>query len=766
MRLIECYIENFGKLSDFEYNFSTGLNSIKKNNGYGKTTLAVFIKAMLYGLDDTKRQRLENNDRKHYMPWQGGRCGGSLSFEADGKSYRIERTFMPKASDDVFKLYDMNSGKESADYSENVGEELFGIDADGFERTVFLSEANLSGKNENKTVSAKLSDLVGCDGDLSVMDDAIELLEKQRKLYYKRGGSGEIGDVKQKISKLDREIFDLERMKFDFENEKAHLDEIHKKLSQAKKEKDGIVLKSKERDRAQIKRAYAIQYRQMRDALNSDVKREKELEAFFINGRPSHEELDNAKELWFNSNRIIENDGYTEPAELPELRSFFSAELSEADYENARQLPAKIEIAKKEEERIRKEYFDKQNGVSDDSRKSAKRTSCASFLIFGILSLTSAVALSLLLSPVFAVLSVLAIILFVQAGKAKSYNKRTDELKKELNLKKTELLASEQRKTELEIEANQFLGLFGIKNTASPAKEINEIFRKKDIYSALEASQKSLNENRNRLILQANENKQRIEAFLTRFPTLSQKPFDEIAKNIFELEALKKTIASKKQEMSEFAYNNGINPDEVNSLAEAPLIESEIEKSSDADAIISSLEKERTISEQRLSLISDEIERIDELTAEKERLSERASNLEKKLEIILMTKSFLGEAKDNLTSKYLSRTKKAFDKYVSVIGNEQSESFAMNTSFEVMKNEHGTLRDTAAYSRGTKDLFALAARLALIDSLYENETPFIILDDPFAYFDDLKLENALAVIEKLSQEKQIIYFTCTESRKI
>ena len=35
------------------------------------------------------------------------------------------------------------------------------IDADGFERTVFLSERNLSVKNENKTVSAKLSNLVG-----------------------------------------------------------------------------------------------------------------------------------------------------------------------------------------------------------------------------------------------------------------------------------------------------------------------------------------------------------------------------------------------------------------------------------------------------------------------------------------------------------------------------------------------------------------------------------------------------------------------------
>ena len=83
MKLIECYIEAFGKLEGAKYNFSDGLNTVKKDNGYGKTTLTVFIKAMLYGLDDTKKVKLEENDRKHYMPWQGGRCGGSLTSKRD-----------------------------------------------------------------------------------------------------------------------------------------------------------------------------------------------------------------------------------------------------------------------------------------------------------------------------------------------------------------------------------------------------------------------------------------------------------------------------------------------------------------------------------------------------------------------------------------------------------------------------------------------------------------------------------------------------------
>ena len=151
MRLIECYIENFGRLKDFKYTFKDGLNIFNEDNGFGKTTLSVFIKAMLYGLEDTKKARLEENDRKHYLPWQGGRFGGSLTFESVKGRFRIERSFFPKASDDEYTLYDLETGKASTAYGECPGEELFGIDADGFERTVFLSERRLSVKNDNKS---------------------------------------------------------------------------------------------------------------------------------------------------------------------------------------------------------------------------------------------------------------------------------------------------------------------------------------------------------------------------------------------------------------------------------------------------------------------------------------------------------------------------------------------------------------------------------------------------------------------------------------
>ena len=119
-----------------------------------------------------------------------------------------------------------------------------------------------------------------------------------------------------------------------------------------------------------------------------------------------------------------------------------------------------------------------------------------------------------------------------------------------------------------------------------------------------------------------------------------------------------------------------------------------------------------------------------------------------------------------MSTRYLGKTKAGFIKYAELIGGITGESFEMDTDFGVKKQEGASTKGVEAYSRGTRDLFNLAARLALIDSLYEKERPFIILDDPFTAFDDGKTESALKLLRGLSKERQIIYFTCSRSRSI
>ena len=49
MKLLKAHIENFGKLSNVDFEFDN-LFVLQKENGFGKTTLSIFLKAMFYSM--------------------------------------------------------------------------------------------------------------------------------------------------------------------------------------------------------------------------------------------------------------------------------------------------------------------------------------------------------------------------------------------------------------------------------------------------------------------------------------------------------------------------------------------------------------------------------------------------------------------------------------------------------------------------------------------------------------------------------------------
>ena len=124
MKILNCYIENFGKLHDFSIDFVEKTNIICEGNGWGKSTLAAFIRAMFYGLEGERKRSIEENEPKRYKPWQGGIFGGRLTFETNGKEYTITRNF---ANANYFEFRDAKTNMISFDYSKNIVEEFFGV---------------------------------------------------------------------------------------------------------------------------------------------------------------------------------------------------------------------------------------------------------------------------------------------------------------------------------------------------------------------------------------------------------------------------------------------------------------------------------------------------------------------------------------------------------------------------------------------------------------------------------------------------------------
>ena len=93
MKLIECNIAGFGAFKNYKLSFNDGLNVILQPNGWGKTTLAAYIKAMLYGFERKRVRDVSENERLRYTPWTGRVYGGTLDFELAGREYRIPRQF-------------------------------------------------------------------------------------------------------------------------------------------------------------------------------------------------------------------------------------------------------------------------------------------------------------------------------------------------------------------------------------------------------------------------------------------------------------------------------------------------------------------------------------------------------------------------------------------------------------------------------------------------------------------------------------------------
>ena len=720
MKLIECYVNNFGVLSDFSFDFKDGLNVIKEENGFGKSTLAAFIKSMLFGLEDTKRPSLSENDRKKYEPWQGGSWGGSLTLSCDKKTYRIERSFFKKASLDEIRVFDTETEKPVDIFSEkSPGEFLLGIDRDGFERTVFLSERDIDDKKVNNSVSAKLSRLTGVAFDMSELDGATKILDEERKHYQKHGGSGAIAEIKEKISELDykrRELLSLEAKHE--EDAKVLLEkenEIKKLKVLAEKEIE------EEKKSALLKDRYQEYKRKLAEKQEYDLRAEK-IKEFFAGKIPE-------KETIYTANSLIDELAKLnkERAELESKLSLFPATSSESDIDDAAHLSLKI---RENHEKIKELESEKTNTGATRVKK-IKLLS-----IVGASLIALGAALAFLLLPL-VLISALGAALLI-AALSQSNKNDSSPLSEKID-------AVIRENDECEKKLAQFFTRLGLEGASSDfaIPELRQRNREK------EALLRSLSDKNERLSL-LHENYQRI---ILAYPTVNDHPSAELSAKSDSFAYLASSSERLAAEIRELAENFNFTEN------------CEFDGNSGERARDRLILKERELSLLKNAFSLDEVslEELDVINASLESLREEEKAAEYKFETIKKTKNYLEAAKDSLTLKYLGKTREAFSNYVESISKSLGK-FGIDTSFQITKNEGGQTRAKDSYSKGTKQLYDFALRLSFSDSLYEGELPFLMLDDPFAYFDDIRLDAALSLIGELSKTRQIIYFTATESR--
>ena len=99
-------------------------------------------------------------DKKILLAAHQGTFGGNIVFEHEGEKYRVERTFGATPKSDVFTLYKLDPQRKCEDFSDQLGLEIFGLDADSFERSTYMPQMREDNSFATAGIQAKLGNLV------------------------------------------------------------------------------------------------------------------------------------------------------------------------------------------------------------------------------------------------------------------------------------------------------------------------------------------------------------------------------------------------------------------------------------------------------------------------------------------------------------------------------------------------------------------------------------------------------------------------------
>ena len=263
----------------------------------------------------------------------------------------------------------------------------------------------------------------------------------------------------------------------------------------------------------------------------------------------------------------------------------------------------------------------------------------------------------------------------------------------------------------------------------------------------------------------SDEYKQKINLFLSKFSLSGDDEFaklQDLRDKVTERDLFVKNYSQIKLKVSEYEQDTDLKLDTELTESTDELSRVLKEKQSDLSAT------NRLIADKKASYsrIEEVTSAIPDLENKRAQLIERGVQYTEEYNLLTKTLEFLKSADENLKIKYREPLENSFNKYLSIISDGKIRKALVDVDFNVMVEENGVGKDYGFYSKGSQNLFDVCKRFALIDVLFTKEKPFMILDDPFVNFDDKKTVQALNLINNLSNDYQILYFTCHDSRKI
>ena len=847
MKILSCYIANFGCIKNKEYKFNEHLNAFCEDNGQGKSTLAAFIKAMFYGLPKSSNKSF---DREHYIPFDNIEASGNILFVYNNKEYKIERTFFKNIKDDDIKIYE--NGKINNDLLPTPGEIIFGLDLESFNRTMFIYSNDLE-INSTDNINSKMSHYVeDSTFDLNEVIDKLDKYKKKLKPSRLADEKGLIADVTNTISKKNDDLNNLYDIKNNlnlkyklFNDLNNEINELNDQLSKA----------------ASINEI--INNWNRYDEYNEQIDNEKKEIEHFKNKYPYN--MPNDEELKINENNLNEmNNINTKKSsidltqlekdklikysslfkEIPskdtisEYTSFINDYYQKKNYKIEELNQNEIIIYNKyinkniddsifdqlndfknEYVETKKQFDQTPNYIIKKTLETKKKKSYLPLilLIISILIIILGIGLGFINNLLFIISGIGLILLFGtgfiylknQINDKQLYineeipNIEKEKLNKKLNLiinKIDTIIMKYGFSSSLNESVDVALTLF--KNEYDRYKEIKDKYNK--IINQKENNQKDINfleekiksflnqynfqetnyslalqnliasineyqnlknkkENIDNIINELDNKYSSIKDNLDKF--ISKYHIDQDVKSYIDTVRVDKGVLDKNNTNLNNLMNNLNNFVEEKKLYNRP---ENIEKI-DTNTITKQLsEKNELLSRKKDEIANDEleIEKIDIYNNEIIELKEKLQELKYKYKIVDETIKSIKEAEETLKHKYIEPMLNKFNQYSSMLGKIINKEINMDSDYNLSVIHNGKEKNYRHLSSGQLSLCALCYRLAIIDNIFKEDKPFIIMDDIFVNLDENNLIKAIELLKKLSNQRQIIYFTCHESRNI
>lgn len=739
-------IKSFGQLNNMTLNFSSSANVIEGQNEAGKSTIAGFIKYMLYGFEATEKEG-SISERRRRISWKTGVAEGSMTVTVKGKEYLITRSTVPSEAGgrvsykEDCSIIDMESGTPAFG-KRPAGEVFFGVDRELFETTAFIGQLGETAINGD-TVEGSIENILFSASERDNTAKASKkIAEKMETLLHPGNTGGAIIDLMKKQEELEAELEKTDEANKLILIKEAELHEIKRKREAAEKKRDDLLDLDLDYRNSMIIGTFDKLHELEEEAIE---KAERYNDYVRANTRcdfvPSGEYL---TDLSVARGKVNDTFAHLEEAEERYTKEKSAIGITK-DIESAIALS---DTLGKEEEINRR-----------ISTYAANKIKCLAGGIFALLVAVMALVLEIAgaeLQPLALIaVGALGIVALGGAGFLGYLYYVTHKEEKAL------------------------CATFGVEDRDALIKKIKVIqdarLKRDTMLDSMESARLALEKAREdyeaargelkRVILRWGEEPplSDLEGFLDALEEKVRVFLEEKRRLREEKNTIEITVKEIRRTLSDKS--------EIDIRAQVPPFKRKVLAKINHDEIINGIAEAKAIIEeqQRLSFaVENELAELKfratdpgELYSKIQALESKINKLRERHKAYFVALKALGVASDNLRAEISPRIAEYAGELLKVMTDGKYKAIRVSDGFNItFEAEDGTERSIDYLSGGTRDLAYIAVRMALIDMLY-TETPPVCFDETFSSQDNLRAESMMKAIAKLTSDGyQNFVFTC------